>query len=113
MAEMVADSPLGIEILADRIPVIPEALEFAAMGLVPGGAHKNREFREGMVDFSPTLDRVLKDILFDPQTSGGLLICVAKEGAEELLGRLRERGSDRAALIGLVVAEPKGRILVH
>jgi selenide,water dikinase len=113
MAEMVSEEIVGLEILADRIPIIPEAFEFAGMGLVPGGAHKNREFRERIVDFSPSLDGVFRDILFDPQTSGGLLICVAKEAAENLLGQLKEKVSDRAALIGGVVAAPKGRIWVH
>ncbi len=113
MAEMVADEGVGVELLAERIPVLPEAFEFAAMGLVPGGAYKNREFRERIVDFSPSLEGVFRDILFDPQTSGGLLICVAGEAAESLLGRLKEKVSDRIALIGEVVAEPKGRIWVH
>jgi selenide,water dikinase len=113
MAEMVVDSGLGVEIFADRIPIIPEALEFAGMGMVPGGAHKNREFRERIVDFSPSLDRVFQDILFDPQTSGGLLICVAEEAADELLRRVREKGSNQAEIIGRVVAEPKGKILVR
>jgi len=113
LAEMSSDLTVGLEIVADRIPIIPESFEFAAMGLVPGGAYKNREFRESIVDFSPSLNRLIRDILFDPQTSGGLLICVAKEAAEELLGRLKEKGSDKAALIGMVVAEPKGKIWVH
>ncbi len=113
LAEMISDSTVGLEILADRIPIIPEAFEFAAMGLVPGGAYKNREFREPIVDFSSSMDNVFRDILFDPQTSGGLLICLAEEAAQELLERLREKVPDRAALIGEVVAEPKGRIWVH
>jgi selenide,water dikinase len=113
LAEMISDSMVGLEILADRIPIIPEAFEFASIGLVPGGAHKNREFREGIVDFSPPLDNVFRDILFDPQTSGGLLICVAKGVAEDLLKRLKEKASDQAALIGKVVADPKGKIWVH
>ena len=113
LAEMISDSMVGLEILADRIPIIHEAFEFAAMGLVPGGARKNRDFRKGIVDFSPSMDDVFRDILFDPQTSGGLLICVAEEAAAGLLERLREKGSDQAAIIGSVVAEPKGRIEVH
>lgn len=113
LAEMVSDSTAGLEILADRIPIIPEAFEFAAMGLVPSGAFKNREFREPIVDFSPSVDNVFRDILFDPQTSGGLLICVAEEAAQELLNRLREKVSDKVALIGEVVMETKGRISVH
>jgi len=113
MAEMVADESVGVELLAERIPVLPEAFEFAAMGLVPGGAYKNREFRERIVDFSPSQDSVFRDILFDPQTSGGLLICVARDAAENLLERLKEKVAGRVALIGEVVAEPKGRIWVH
>jgi selenide,water dikinase len=113
LAEMISESQLGLEILAERIPIIPESISFAQMGLVPGGAQKNREFREAIVDFSPSLDSVFRDILFDPQTSGGLLISVAEKAAEELLEILRERGSDQAALIGNVVAEPAGRIRVH
>jgi selenide,water dikinase len=113
LAEMISESTAGLEIWAGRTPIMPATFEFAAMGLVPGGAHKNRDFRGGIVDFSPSLDNLFRDIFFDPQTSGGLLICVAEEAAEGLLERLREKGSDQAAIIGRVVAEPRGRIWVH
>jgi selenide,water dikinase len=59
------------------VPVIPEAEEFAAMGLIPAGAYKNRDFREQMITFAETVPRTLQDLLFDPQTSGGLLISVS------------------------------------
>jgi selenide,water dikinase len=111
LAEMISDAEAGLEIRADRVPILPEAFEFAAMGMVPGGAGKNREFRQGIVDFSACQANVLRDVLFDPQTSGGLLICVAKEAAEDLLARLIP-ACERAALVGEVVAEPKGRIRV-
>ncbi len=113
MAEMIADLEMGIEIFSARIPIMPEALEFAAMGLVPGGAYKNREFREGMIDFAPSLDKVFQDILFDPQTSGGLLIGVAKEAATDLHKQLQENLPYPVGLIGQVIAKPKGRIIVH
>lgn len=113
MAEMISDLEMGIEIFRERIPIIPEALEFAAMGLVPGGAFKNREFREPMVDFAASLDKVFSDILFDPQTSGGLLVGVAKEAAAELLRQLQENLPHPVGLVGQVVAEPKGRIIVR
>jgi selenide,water dikinase len=112
IAEMVQDSELGMRILADRIPIIPETIEYAGMGLVPAGAYKNREFRECMVDFAPSVDRLVQDILFDPQTSGGLLICVDRENADELLKKLKEKGMDSAAIIGDVATEPKERIIV-
>jgi selenide,water dikinase len=55
------------------------------MGLVTAGAYKNREFRENMVTFGPNVDRVLQDISFDQQTSGGLLISISGAQADALL----------------------------
>jgi selenide, water dikinase len=112
MAEMVCDMPFGIRLMSGQIPMLPEALEYAAMGLVPAGAYKNREFRECMVDFAPSVDRLVQDILFDPQTSGGLLIGVAPDRADDLVAELRDEGIEEAAVIGEVVAEPKERIVV-
>jgi len=112
IAEMVADSKLGIEIQSDKIPIITEAIEYAGMGLVPAGAYKNREFREQMVDFAPSVDRLIQDILFDPQTSGGLLICVEKESADDLVDSLTKKGVINAVVIGEVLPEPAGKIMV-
>jgi selenide,water dikinase len=113
LAEMVSGSGFGVRIKADSVPVYPEALEYAAMGLVPAGAYRNREFRLFMVDFAPTVSRIFQDALFDPQTSGGLLICVAPERAQDLLKALKEKGVQDAAMVGEVVAEPKEKILVE
>lgn len=112
LAEMVVDSNYGIEIRSEKIPVIPKALEYAGMGLVPAGAYKNREFREQMVDFASSVDRLLQDILFDPQTSGGLLICVKRESGDDLVKSLKKNGIKDAAVIGEVLSEPAGRIVV-
>ncbi len=112
MAEMVVDSGLGIEIKADRVPFLKEAQEYASMGFVPAGAHNNRKFREQMVDMAPSIDPVVQDILYDPQTSGGLLICVAPGSADDLLDRLKKQGMPWSAMIGEVVSEPKERIFV-
>jgi len=112
LAEMVVDSNFGIEIWSEKIPVIPEALEYAGMGLVPAGAYKNREFRESMIDFAPSVDRLIQDVFFDPQTSGGLLICVEKESADDLVKRLKRKEINDAAVIGEVLSSPKGKIVV-
>ena len=112
LAEMVFDSRYGIEIWTEKIPIIPEAIEYAGMGLVPAGAYKNREFRESMVDFAPSVDILIQDVLFDPQTSGGLLICVEKESADDMVKSLKKKGVDNAAVIGEVLSGPKGRIVV-
>jgi selenide,water dikinase len=112
MAEMVIDSGLGIEVRAGSIPFLEEAREYAGMGFVPAGTYNNRKFREHMVDMAPSIDPIFQDILFDPQTSGGLLICVDPESADEMLNRIKERGVSRVAEIGMVLSEPKERILV-
>ena len=113
LAEMVSGSGCGIRIKADSVPVYPEALEYAAMGLVPAGAYRNREFREKMVDFAPSVERNIQDVLFDPQTSGGLLISVDGTRAEDLLRALKEKGIHAATIVGEVISEPKDKILVQ
>lgn len=112
IAEMIIDTEFSIKLTSKTIPIIPETLEYAGMGLVPAGTYNNREFRECMVDFAPSVDRLVQDVLFDPQTSGGLLICVDRKNAAELLEKLKEKGMDSAAIIGDVATEPKERIVV-
>jgi len=112
LAEMVCDMPFGIRLMSGQIPMLPEAFEYAGMGLVPAGAYKNREFRECMVDFAPSVDRLVQDILFDPQTSGGLLIGVDPDRTDDLVAELRDEGIEEAAVIGEVTDGPRERIVV-
>lgn len=104
LAEMIAGSATRVRIDAGAVPVLPEARDFAAIGLVPAGAYKNREYRRSMVDMAEDFDPLLRDILFDPQTSGGLLIGLAEKQAPALVARLREAGVEAAAIVGQVVA---------
>ena len=110
---MIEDSPLGMEIRVSSIPLFPEAMEFAQMGLVPGGTQRNREFRSAMIEMPSEIPDEMLNILFDPQTSGGLLIAVPGKEAEALLQNLHQHGINEAAIIGEVLAEPQGRIIVR
>lgn len=112
VAEILLHSGLGIRLHAGKIPILPETLDYAKIGLVPAGAFKNREFRECMVEFAPGIDQIFQDILFDPQTSGGLLICLDTVNAHLLVEELRERGIKDSAIIGEVVSEPEEMIVV-
>jgi len=112
MAEMICDTPFGVRLASRDVPILPEAVEYASMGLVPAGAYKNREFRECMVDFDPSADRLIQDILFDPQTSGGLLIGVDPDRADDLVAELRKKGMEAASVIGEVTDGPRERIVV-
>jgi selenide, water dikinase len=100
LAEMIAGTGMAVVIDCRTVPVIPEALEFAAMGMVPAAAHKNRLFRQQLVKAPADFDPILRDILFDPQTSGGLLIGCAEKAAHSLHRRLVEEGVAEARIIG-------------
>jgi selenide,water dikinase len=113
LAEMVVHSGCGVSVFAEAIPIMPGVAELANMGLIPAGTYRNREFRQTMVEESPSLDPVIRDILFDPQTSGGLLISVDSGASNDLVLELRENGSPLAAVIGNVVEEPSGKIVVQ
>jgi selenide,water dikinase len=102
LAEMICRTGKGVTIDSANVPILAEAYEFAAMGLVPVGAHNNREFRKNMVRMPAGFDPVLRDLLFDPQTSGGLLIGCAERDAPALVRRLHDAGTVEAAVVGLV-----------
>lgn len=110
--EMATASQVGMVIQSERIPIFPEAVEYAKIGLVPGGAHANRQFFSCKAEISPHLSEFLSDVLYDPQTSGGLLISLPKDQAELLVNALREEGHAYPSIIGEVVPEPKGKIRV-
>ncbi len=112
LAEMVVDSEYGVRINASNVPIYSEALEWAAMGLIPAGAYNNKSFRGSFVDFSTDVNQNVQDLLYDPQTSGGLLIAVAARDAENLVDALKMNGIDCAAIVGEVVREPVSRIVV-
>lgn len=100
LAEMVVGSGCSVRIVSDQVPVIPEANGFAEMGLIPAGAYKNREFREEMISCAKTVSRIMQDLLYDPQTSGGLLISVSEKHCNGLLAALKGGGIMDAAWIG-------------
>ena len=112
LAEMVSGSGLGVRIDSRKVPVMVEALTYATMGLIPAGAYRNREFREPMVVFAEAVERSRQDALFDPQTSGGLLISVRGTQAGGLVEALRDAGVEESAEIGLVLTGPEEKIWV-
>jgi selenide,water dikinase len=113
LAEMVNGSSVGVAVDTRSLPILPEALEFAAMGLIPAGAYNNREFRAGMVRTTATVEWAVEDLLYDPQTSGGLLIAVDEGSAEPLLADLLGSGVAEAVIIGRVQPEPRHTIVIE
>ena len=112
LAEMLSSPSIGIRLESKAIPIIPEAIQYARNGFIPGGAFKNKAFRSSLLILAPHMDSVLVDILFDPQTSGGLLMGVGNDKAEDLLHSLKSAGIEDAAIIGEVLSEPAGKIML-
>lgn len=109
-AEMLpCPSKLDLDFDPLRIPLLPEAIDCCAIGLRPAGLNRNRSFREAMVDILADYPEALLDLLYDPQSSGGLLIAVPEAQAAPLLEALQSEGIATAALIGQVRAG-SGRI---
>jgi selenide,water dikinase len=111
LSEMLGDK-IGIKVFVDAIPILPGTEEYAGMGLVPGGAHRNRDFYTPKVQGGEALPPTLRDILFDPQTSGGLLIAVPEGEAEGLMQSLWTEGVKDARIIAEVVAKPQDRLVL-
>jgi len=111
-SEMIEGGDVGMVIHSSSVPVFHEIREFVEMGIIPGGLNRNRKFRMPMVDVASTCPPWLVDVFFDPQTSGGLLISLSAGEAETLVAAMHDQGISEAAVIGEVVAEPGGKIIV-
>jgi selenide,water dikinase len=111
--EMAAASGVEIVIHAEKIPIMPEAKDYALMGLIPAGSYATKRFCEHVVTINPQVERVLTDLVFDPQTSGGLAISIAPHHADDCLKELKDAGVSSAAIIGEVTADhPEGKLQV-
>ena len=109
--EVAQASQVTLEIDHSRIQWLPGALEYAAQGAIPGGLKNNREFASCAVDIRAELAPEVESLLYDPQTSGGLLISVAPESAGELVEELRGAGLPAGA-IGRAVARQQHAIVI-
>ena len=109
--ELAAASGVGLRIRASSVPAIPAALEVAALRQ-GGGLRRNRLAFEPFTDIADDVSESLRRVLFDPQTSGGLLISIADEKADALLDGLRDRQAP-AWEIGEVLAGHPGRVDVR
>ena len=89
LSEMATGSDVAITLHVDEVDLISEAYEFAQMGLLPAGMYRNRSFAEKYVDAGQT-ELVKQDMLYDPQTSGGLLIAVDPADADALFAELKD-----------------------
>ena len=101
-AEMASASEVTFELGVEGIAYLEDAISYAKMGLVPGGAYKNRQHSGKMVDFGNVAEHYI-DLLYDPQTSGGLLISVAPEYVADMMDDFEQKNMDtKVSIIGRV-----------
>jgi selenide,water dikinase len=112
-AEMIDGTDVGLTIYSSAVPYFPEIRAFIEEGIVPGGLYRNRDHRLGQIDISEDCPDWMVDILFDPQTAGGLLFSLPSDQAAELIKKMHKLGIADAAIVGKVVSKPKGRIHIQ
>ncbi len=110
LKEMLGNDSLEIRVESSSLPLIPGVLEQAAMGMNPAGLYRNRDFLGALALVEAAVSRELADVVFDPQTSGGLLIALESGAADEMLSALRDAGVADARVIGRVVTSERGLI---
>jgi len=112
-AEMARASGVSLVLRYGALPLLPRVEELAAMGLIPAGTYKNRDHLAVRVKLAPRLSRARELILFDPQTSGGLLIAVPPDRVDGFLTHLRSRGVAAAGVVGRVTEPGPALITVE
>ena len=93
-----------IEVQSAAVPFFSEALPMASMGIIPAGSYANKEYLQPYVHFKNTIDADLEMILFDAQTSGGLLIAVSAKDASRMVDRCNNEGIP-AVIVAHVIAK--------
>lgn len=112
MIEMMAENELSIHIDSSILPVLEGTEDYASMGLVPAGLYRNSDYVGEKCIISESVTRLARDMLFDPQTSGGLVISLPGDQASKLVDALRSGGIGTCAVFGRVVKEQVRAIYV-
>jgi selenide,water dikinase len=110
--EMATASQVGMVVQSKAVPILSGAMEYAKLGLIPGGASSNRNFFSCRVDVDSSVPPLLVDLFYDPQTSGGLLISLPSGEAEELVATLKKERDMDSYIVGKVMKEPVGKIQI-
>jgi selenide,water dikinase len=110
--EMAQGSNCSVHIRVDEVPYHAEALELASMGLIPAGAYRNREYAEKGVTVRSNISLAMQDILYDPQTSGGLLFALPQVEADRCLEQL-QKTIPAAAIVGYISEKENAYIILE
>lgn len=112
LSEVAEQSGVSVEIYANRVPLFDEVLDYVRQGLISGAVERNREYASRFVEPGKDVPEDLETVLYDPQTSGGLLMAVKESRADSLLRSLKQKGVKDASVVGRVLSKSKGKILL-
>ncbi len=110
--EMATGSGVQINLFYKELPLYPHALEMYRKGETTGSNKANRRLSQGHLEISAKISREEEELLFDPQTSGGLLLSIPESQAKQMINELRTAGVETAAKIGEVILSPNPCIRV-
>ncbi len=113
LSEMCRGSNVSAEIYSSDIPLINGTTELAERAFIPGGTKRNFKTSEKYTAFSESMSEIEKILLADAQTSGGLLISLSENQANEFLNRFRDETGMEATIIGKIFEKGKNTITVH
>jgi selenide, water dikinase len=110
--EMATGSGVQINLFYKELPFYPHALDMYRKGQTTGSNKANRRLSLGLLEISAKLSKEEEELLFDPQTSGGLLLSIPESQANQFISELRTAGVNTAVKIGEVITSPNPRIMV-
>jgi selenide,water dikinase len=111
--EMIEGSDVGMKIDSAAVPVFEGVRELLETGFVPGGLYRNKDFRLNQIVKEKTCPDWLFDVLFDPQTAGGLFFSLPGNKAQKIVKKMHAAGITAAAVVGEIVQNHPGKIFVH
>lgn len=111
LAEMAVPSDVICEIDSNNVAYITDSISYASLGLIPAGAYKNREYSQSEVLVFDDVEQSKLDLLYDPQTSGGLLVSVSEQYADDIMRDLSDKNMQtKVSIIGRVLEyDQKGK----
>jgi selenide,water dikinase len=110
--EMATGSGVQIDLFYNELPFYPHSLEMYRKGETTGSNKANRKLSEGRLEIITKLSEKETELLFDPQTSGGLLLSVPESQADQLVNELKTAGMETASIIGNAISNPTPRIRI-
>ena len=110
LCQIVNESKVTAEIEFSKLPLFPQVMDYAKAGIFSGANERNSDYCSQYTTFEDEVSREMKAVLFDAQTSGGLLIALPEEQTETALQKIHDRGNDQACIIGRITEKSKGMI---